>query len=58
VFLFDGLKVGDGEVTAAILHKKRLVKSSSAFLYSENHALDAWFKRAFSGEIVKALQMS
>ena len=27
------------------------------FLYQENHALDAWFGKAYSGEVVKSLQL-
>ena len=33
-------------------HLKRVV-----FLYSENHALDAWFSKAYSGEDDKTLQI-
>ena len=31
--------------------------SGGVFLYSENPALDAGFSRAYSGEVVKALQL-
>ena len=32
-------------------------ENPNSFLYLENHALDAWFSKAYSGEDDKALQI-
>ena len=36
---------------------KNLLDKEVLFLYQENHALDAWFSKAYSGEDDKALQI-
>ena len=41
-----------------MLRKGELLdRLSGSFLYSENHALDAWFSKAYSGEDDKTLQI-
>ena len=44
----------DKDVIVGAIHespaKSRQVSHLSAFLYKENHALDAWFNKAYGGE--------
>ena len=47
-------------VSSSLIVRPRFKISTSnevLFLYLENHALDAWFSKAYSGEDDKALQI-
>ncbi len=41
----------------SLIKQKKLSIFRELFLYLENHALDAWFSKAYSGEDDKELQI-